>query len=125
MEEKFGIDQIKPVLKFAIELGNVGDAMGRLKGPARWGKLTELTDEIFGMTAVNWELFVKQVKDIDAAEKAQIGTFLTTELDIANDDLEEIIEEGLIAVISLAQVVTSSIKLARKRKEVQGEANEA
>ncbi len=93
--EKLGIDQVKIALALVIEMGNVGDKMGRAKGMARYMHLTSLFDELMALGNMDSAKLKAQLKDIDAAEMTEIKVFLAGKFDIEDNKLEIAIEEGL------------------------------
>lgn len=116
--EKKGITNIIPVLFVAIELGNVGDKMGRSKGAARYGHLLQLTDELMGLGAVDFSELKKEIKDLDAQERLELHAKIKEKFDIVDDKLEIAIEKGLELLEMQYQVVEGSIALY---KEIKGE----
>lgn len=95
--EKLGIDQIKKVLALILELGNVGDYIGKHPelGVAKFAKLTELFDELMAMGSFSVEEFKKQYADLDEAEIAELKLFMKEKFNIEDDVLEGKIEQGL------------------------------
>lgn len=114
--EKIGIKNLKPVVALTIEMANVADVMGRTKGVARFMALTALMDEVMGINGVDFKQVKAEVKDLDAAEKAELVDFLKAKFDIASDKLEGIIEEAIDLSGEIYDVVGKAIALVKKAK---------
>lgn len=101
-EEKMGIEELKEVLKFVIEFGEAADKalldkkfeiseLALLMGPFMLiGPAFEGLDKVGG-----------EIKDLDEAELVELKLFVETELDLANDKVEEIIEKALAIGVQL------------------------
>src|SRR5690606_41545942 len=94
-EQKFGIENLKPLVSLGIELGNVADKMGRSKGAARFGHLLMLTDEAMALGSVDFSKVKAEIKDLDESEKQQLKDHLKAKFDIVDDKLEVAIESGI------------------------------
>lgn len=116
-EEKYGIENLKPLVALGIELGNVGDKVGRTKGAARYLHLMDLFDELTGLAKVDFGKAKEEIKDLDAAEREELHTFMKVKFDIVDDKLEMAIEEGLKIVEEAYGLITRSIDLAKGLKE--------
>lgn len=116
-EEKYGIENLKPIVALALELGNVADKVGREKGAARYLNLMDLFDELTGLAKVDFAKVKKEVADLDASEREELHTFMKVKFDIVDDKLEMAIEEGLKIIEEAYGLVTRSIDLAKGLKE--------
>lgn len=114
--EKLGISNLKPILFLAIEMGNVGDQMGRTEGAARYGKLLGLADEVMGLASVDFSKVKAEFKDLDEAEIAELKADAKVKFNIVDDKLEMAIEEGLDILERQYGIVQDSIALAKKLK---------
>lgn len=113
---KVGIQNLKPIVAMAIELGNVGDQIGRAKGVARFMALTALFDEAMALGSVDFKAAQAEIKDLDAAEKAELIAFIDAKFDIVSDKLEVVIEESLEIASELYDVAAKAIALVKKAK---------
>lgn len=116
-EEKYGMENLKPIVALALELGNVGDKVGRTKGAARYLHLMDLFDELTGLAKVDFKKVKEEIKDLNAAEREELHTFMKVKFDIVDDKLEMAIEEGLKIIEEAYGLVTRSIELAKGLKE--------
>lgn len=90
--------QTKIVLALLIEMGNVGDAMGRTKGAARFMSVTNLFDELMALSNFSVDELKAELKGMKAEQRAELLAFLQEKLDIADDKLETLIEQSLVVV---------------------------
>lgn len=113
--EKLGIENLKKLLFLLVEMGNVGDWIGRHPelGVAKFSKLFDLADEAMAMTGFELESVKQEIKDLDEVERAQLLEALKVKFDIEADDLEAKIEEGLGLIVRLYKDVTDTIAYAK------------
>lgn len=116
-EEKLGMENLKPIVALALELGNVADKIGREKGAAKYLHLMDLFDELTGLAKVDFKKVKEEVKDLDAAEREELHAFMKVKFDIVDDKLEMAIEEGLKIVEEAYGLVTRSMDLVKGLKE--------
>jgi len=116
MDKKYGIDQLKPLLALAIEVGNVVDKMGHTSGAAKYTSLMSLADEIFALSHVDFKLAKEQIKEVDAAEKAELMEYVKNKFDIVDDKLEGVIEESIDVLIDLEAAIEKAIGLYKNLK---------
>lgn len=116
--EKLGIANVKILLLFALELGNVADSIGRHpeKGVARYGKLLDLMDEMMALGTMKLDQVVPEFEDLDDAEKADLMAAMKSKFDIEDDKLEGAIEDGLGIVVDAVSLVQKSISLVKSFK---------
>lgn len=102
-----------------VELGNVGDKMGRAKGMARYMVLTELADEAIMMGKVDMKKAKEELKLIqsDAGLKASFLKDIEEKLDLVDNELEHKIEQGLELGVKLYEAVAESIEFAKSLKK--------
>lgn len=102
-----------------VELGNVGDKMGRAKGMARYMTLTELADEAIMMGKVDMKKAKEELKLVqsDAGLKASFLKEIKDKLDLVDDVLESQIEQALELGIKLYDAVAESIEFAKSLKK--------
>lgn len=117
VEEKYGIENLKPIVALALELGNVGDKIGRAKGATRYLSLMDLFDELTGLAKVDFKKVKEEIKDLDAAEREELHNFMKVKFDIVDNKLEMAIEEGLKIVEEAYGLVTRSMDLVKGLKE--------
>lgn len=101
-----GIKETKEVLAFAMSLHMMYD-QAKADGKIDMNDVgliilpvTKLIPAIDNIKAVS-----EEIKDLDAAEKAELDAWIKQEYDIADDELEAKIEKGLSLVLSLAEFV--------------------
>jgi hypothetical protein len=118
MEEKLGVQNLKLLIAFPIELGNIGDAIGKenSKNWKKWLKLIELFDEVVDLLKVDWKKIKDEYKDLDEVEKVELKEFIKEKFNIENDKLENAIEESLEIILSLETAIKKSISLFKNLK---------
>lgn len=107
-----------PVLMLAVEMGNVGDQIGRAKGASRYTSLLDLFDEVTALGKVDFKLVDDEAKAVlaDPVKKAELLAAVKEKLDIHDDKLEVVIEEGLGILADAHAVVNRAIALSKGLK---------
>lgn len=109
--QKLGVSNLLPLIMLGVEMGNVGDKMGRTKGMQRYMHLTALFDEVTALGQVDFKQALAEAKDLDPSETQMIHEQLKVKFDIVDDKLELAIEEGLKIVEEAYGLVNRSITL--------------
>lgn len=115
--EKYGIEHLKKLLALLIEMGNVGDQMGRLKGMARYMFITQLFDEMTAMADFKIEEAKKEFADLSPEEMAELESFLVEKFNIEKDDLEAVIEKSFIVGLKVFGLWEELRKLMKKEEK--------
>jgi hypothetical protein len=117
--ETLGIQNIKEVVKFVIELGEGIDR-------SLADKKIDFQDIGNLLLAMNYAApafddigkVVPELKDMDESEKQELKDYIKSEFDIANDKLEVTIEKALAVVIDIYGL----IQTIRQKDDVPSEA---
>lgn len=117
-EKKLGIENLKKVCSVIATLAGVGDAMGHTKGVERWNQLLGVGGAIRSLNGLDLKQVLPEIKDLDAVERAQVLELFQKELDLKDDDLEAVVEEGLGIAADLASIIERSKALYEKAKAV-------
>lgn len=115
-EQKYGVENLWPLVAFGLEFGNVADKFGRKKGLPRYMTLTELSDEVWALGKVDFALAKKELGELSAAELGDLKGRAKDKFDITDDMLESAIEEGLDIAHRGYELVADSIALVKKLK---------
>lgn len=104
--EKLGIEELKSVVSLGIALGefvdHIADGLGLSDVPSG----IKLVRHVPGaVAAIKSKKVLPELKDLDEAEKAELKSFIKTEFDIKDDELEIKIESALFVVIDLADLL--------------------
>lgn len=100
-----GIEHLKQAALVGINFGK------QIETAAEGGfKLIDLLGFVDEFTAIpgivaNKDNIVAEFKDLDAAERAELVTYVEQNLDLKNDRLEEIIEASLQAILAILTLV--------------------
>lgn len=104
--DKVGIKESKEVLDFVLALGN---AAGVSLSDGKIG-LEDLSN-FFGALTVAGPAFegiqdvVKEFKDLDKEEAAELVTYVKEKFDIPQDDIEAMVEKGLAAALLIGEII--------------------
>lgn len=95
---------MKKVFGLLSEMGNVGDRIGKSKN---WGEMANLVDEVMAITTVEWDKLGEEAKEGDMDD---LKAFIKGKLDLADDDLEKVVEKGLSIAVDLADMIMTLLK---------------
>ncbi len=98
------MENLKKVVGLVVEMGNVGDRVGRTKD---WGQLLSLTDEVMALPGVNWSELAVEAESVDMPAMVQ---FVKDKLDLEDDELERKVELSIAAAASVASAVLVWVK---------------
>jgi hypothetical protein len=109
------IHATKEVVGFMLSLGEGVAALGDGQGTLLSDALTFLEAAKRAPAAFrDRTLVLPELQDLDDAEKADLKAFITKDFDIADDNLETIIESVLVTAVDFAEL----LKLLPTRKVV-------
>lgn len=94
----------KKVFALLIEMGNVGDEIGRSKD---WAQMSRLIDEVMQITSVEWDKIDDEYKSGDMEE---FKAWFKDKFDIVDDKLESLIEQGFVVLLGMVEI----LRLLRK-----------
>lgn len=117
MGGQYGVKNLLPLILLGVEMGNVGDKMGRSKGIARYAHLLDLMDEVMQLPKVDFAQVKLEVKELDEADRAELKAQVKAKLDLVDDVLESALEDSLSIVEAQYQVVEKSISLYKSLKK--------
>ena len=110
---KFGVSNLKKAVRFATSVGNEFQnalADGKFSATEAFNFIDEVAQlpEIINSRAE----IVAEAKDIDSAEGQELRQYVRTELNIANEKVEDVIDSAINWVLATAQlvVVAKSLK---------------
>ena len=111
MSEKFGIENLKLVLMFPIEIGKV---VMSLKGEMKLGKwlsLLGLIDDIINFLGIDWDAVRREYLDLSEEEKAELNLFMVNMFDIEDDRVEAMVEKSFEIMLSLDKTFKETMAL--------------
>lgn len=113
--EKQGTEQIKKAVVLILALTTSVDFIVRHPelGVTRFAKLTDCFDELMAMSTFDAEKLKLEYKDLDAAEKAELGALVKEKFDIEDDKLEAKVEEGIDLFAEGYEFVTKALKFVK------------
>lgn len=101
-----GIENLKKLVKFGLDVAN------KIATDLQDGKIT--TMEIFGfipeLTEIpdvvkSWPDIAAELKEVSAEERVELLDYIKQNFDIPDDQLESVIEDSLMNVVSLISLV--------------------
>lgn len=103
-----GIENLKVVAKFGIDLGEKAASVlqdGKMTG----AEVFELLPALMGIPGIisKKHEIAAEFKDLTSEERTQLNNYIAVEFDIPNDQLENKIEKGLAAVISILDLISA------------------
>ena len=93
------MENLKKVMAFFIEIGNVSDKVGRTKD---WTQVMQLMDEASALMSVEWKLVDDEAR---VADIPALVEFFKAKLDLEDDGLEAKIESTVATVAAVAQTI--------------------
>jgi hypothetical protein len=119
MAEVYGINNIKLLIVLLIELGNIGDAIGRENSSnwKKWLKLLDALPEAVDILKVDWSFLKNEYNDLSDIERAEIKEYIVQKFSIENKNLEGVIEESFSIFMSIGDNIKRSIELFRNLKK--------
>lgn len=104
MEEKYGVEAIKDVAKFCVELGeNVQDKLaddGKIKFMEYVGIVVDAFPDAFKIIK-NGEQLKNEWLDFSENEKFEVSAYVADELNLESDVLEAKIEKGFEMLMAI------------------------
>ena len=115
---KYGIEGVKNILALGIECGNMADKMVKETGGrlAKAAHLMMIGDELFALTGVDWKNLGNEFKDIDPVEMKELYAFAEEKFDIANDEVEVIVEKSISTLMALGESIMELVELGKAIK---------
>jgi hypothetical protein len=117
MEEKFGIDNLKKLVTFPMELGNIAGSIieDQEKGFFKWFKIAYALPEIIKLLRIDWAMIKDEYLDLSDVEREELKQLLKEKFGIKDDGLEEKIETSFNLLLDLEKIVRGSIELFNKK----------
>lgn len=101
--EKMGIEQMKLVMDFLIEAGEIVEKISQSSNMVKKiSHVLAISDEAMGLLKLDLKKLGAEYKDLDESEKKELLEYCKEELDLEDDVLEERIEGGFQVLLSLA-----------------------
>ena len=80
-------------------------------------KLVDCLDEIIDVVRVDYAKLKLEVQDLNEVEKIELQAYIATKFDIANENLEIVIEKSLAILEDASTLVINSIELFKNNKK--------
>jgi hypothetical protein len=113
--QKFGIQKIKEVLKFAFSFGEAFDKSFADK-KFTWEDSANFLPVFInaGDAFTDVKNIIQEIKDLDSAEIDELNLFIKKEFDLENDAIEGFIESGIELAFNIYNLV---FKVIRHKKD--------
>lgn len=116
-EGQYGTSEIKKVVGLGIELFNVAPEVMDAKGAtSRLLALSPLKDELIEIVTFDQDLLKKQWDDLSDAEMDDVYQFAKDKYDIADDQVEEMVEEGFDIALEWIDLLSRTYDYGVKAK---------
>lgn len=109
-----GIDQLKAAVKLAVNLGE-GVEAATADGKIEVAEVAQWVVDLIPIIQViqERELLVEEIRDLDIDEIDELVEYAKEELNLENDNVEEVIEKVLDAIV----IVVELVQLFKKDEE--------
>lgn len=104
MEQSVTMKELKEVVKFSITFGEAADVI-LADGHFKIEELGLLMAPLMQLPAAVEGAGKIKMSELSAADKAELVAFVESDLDIASDKTEAIIEQGLELVVKISEYV--------------------
>lgn len=113
-EEKLGIENLKRLIKFPLDL--VKQAAESSQDGWQATDIFSFVDEFNNLPGIvrNWNMAVDELRDLSAEERTQLHEYFKEQFDIPNDQLESFIENALLNAVSLIALYDQFKALPKK-----------
>jgi hypothetical protein len=114
--DKFGIDNLKKLVVFPMELGNIAGSIieDQEKGFFKWFKIAYALPEIIKLLRIDWSMIKDEYLELSDIERLELRQMLKEKFDIKDDELEETIETSFDLLLDLEKIIRNSIELFNK-----------
>lgn len=111
--EKFGIENLKLLITFPIEIGNVAGTIleDSDKSWKRWLKFISLMPEAISLMKIDWSKIKDEYLDLSDAEREELKELVKKKFDIHNDKIESVIENSFAILLDIEKAIHSAIKM--------------
>jgi hypothetical protein len=112
-------ENLKKAFGIVIESGNIIDQIVNLKDVKWYQKLTPIVsiiDEAVDLLKVDWKELPTDIKLIDDADKAELNAWFIEKFDIAEENVEAIVEKSFTVLLTLASVIVDIVNLVKALK---------
>jgi hypothetical protein len=108
-----GIENLKKAVKFAIDLGE--QFATSLADGFQWTDSFSFVDELIQVPGLlkSGKDVVAELKDLDATERQELYDYIKEEFDIADDKVEDVVEQALATAVSVLLLV-DKVKALKK-----------
>lgn len=117
MSDQFGTENLKKVANVIVEIGMFIPKFAKADSAiSKAIAIGSIVDDLVVMMSVNWPRLRKEWDDLDDQEKAEIKAGMKAKYDIANDKLEEIVEQAFELACRQVELGAEMVLLAKKVK---------
>jgi hypothetical protein len=104
-EQKFGIENLKKAVRFAIDLGLQIEKSG--KDGFTWSDSFSFIDELLQIPGLlkSGDAILAELRELSAEERQELYAYAVAEFDIENDKVEDVVESALGVGLSVLTLV--------------------
>lgn len=109
------------LVKLAAAVGDTGTVLGAIFADGTVGlgdiaKLPSLAAALQELGDVQWSQVVPQAIDVDASEVETVAAAFKQHLNLADDNVERLVEQGVDVIVTVARAVQVITDVIRKPK---------
>ncbi len=118
MEGKYGIENLKILFAVPVAIGQVSYEIHASEDRSwkRFLKVVDVADETFDLLKVKWDQVKGEILDLDDLERKELVESIKQKFDIADDNIEGVVEDSLSIIDDMGSIVSKSINLYRRLK---------
>lgn len=111
--EKFGVENLKILIAFPIEVGNIAvDILAdNDKGWKKWLRLIYAIPEGFKLLKIDWSALRSEYEDLSSEEREELKEMMKEKFHLADEKLEETIEASFAILINIEASIREAMKL--------------
>ena len=116
--EKFGIDNLKVLIMFPVELGCIaGDILQDSdKSWKRWLKFIAAVPEAIELLKIDWSKVKEEYLDLSDAEREVLKELMKDKFKIHNDKIEAVVDDSFAILLNIESSIREAIKLFESLK---------
>lgn len=106
MSEKKGTKELSELIKLLAAIGN-GAGKAAEDGKVSWSDALYFSEAVMAApkAIIGIDQVLAELKDLDAAEKVQLGEQIKADFDLPQDQIESVVEKVLQAALHLGEVI--------------------
>lgn len=115
--EKFGIDNLKKLICFPLELGNIAGSIlaDDTSGWKKWLQMIYVIPDGLELLKIDWVKLKDEYNDLSDEERSEIRFMMIEKFDIPNDKVEGMIEASFAILFNIESCIREAVKLFKSK----------